>query len=437
MDFENAIISALGLQDVEILDIKLFQSDLRAEIKCKQNRGPHSVCQECRGPLGNLKDWRTKKMTAPPFGVYQHVTVKYKYFRAACASCTGNTRARCTWTHPKHRSMTCGFAETAGRLMEELTCRGVARWFGKSPMQMLRLDQSRMKYMLQFLKIPEAGWSALSADEVHHRTVRLQRKNYFSKRWQAEFITNLVCPEEGKVLFNAVGRSQSALESCFAVLSPGQKMAVEWFACDVHEPFMAASRKHLPNAKICVDRFHLAQLANKAFDVVRKAEFKKAESLFERNMLLPARRFVLVSRETKTPKEMKMLAKLRKINEPIHNAMLLIESFHAALDCKTVSVFRTAMVEWNKLVREAKLPAMRRFAKTVRRYRTQIENYIQSRLTTAVSEGINNKIKALKRAGGGYKTAPYFRNKILQRCGYLNHRSIPTDHLLFEVTNPQ
>lgn len=437
MDFQKAIISALGLQDVEITDIKLFRTDLRAEIHCRQLRGKQSKCEKCGGALGNLKDWRTKKMSGPPFGVFQNVTIKFKYFRASCDVCSGDRRAHSTFTHPKHRSMTCGFAEVAGRLMEELTCRGVGRWFGKSPMQMLRLDQSRMKYMLQFLKIPDAGWSALSADEVHHRTVRLARKNFFSKRWQAEFITNLVCPEEGKVLFNAVGRSQSALESCLAVLSPGQKLAVEWFACDVHEPFMAAAKKHLPNAKICVDRFHLAQLLNKAFDAVRKAEFKKAEGMFEKSMLLPARRFVLVSRDKKTPREVKMLAKLRKLNEPIHNAMLLVESFHSALECRTIKAFREALIGWYKLVREAGLSPLRKFAKTIRRYRVQIENYIQSRLTTAVSEGINNKIKALKRAGGGYKSATYFRNKILQRCGYLNHRSITTDHLLFEVTNPQ
>ena len=214
-------------------------------------------------------------------------------------------------------------------------------------------------------------------------------------------------------------------------------MAVEWFACDVHEPFMAASRKHLPNAKICVDRFHIAQLLNRSFDIVRKAEFKKAESKFEKSMLVPTRRFVMVSRETKTPKEFKMLKKLRELNLPIHNAMLLVENFHAALECRTIPTFRKALVEWYQLVREAALAPMRRFAKTIRRYRMQIENYIQSRLTTAVSEGLNNKIKALKRAAGGYKTPHYFRNKIMQRCGYLNHLSIPTDHLLFEVTNPK
>ncbi len=437
MDFRNAIITALGLQDVELTDIKFFKKDLRVVVHCRQKRGPHSCCHRCGSTLGNLHDWYTKTMTAPPFGVFQRVKILLKCFRARCERCAKNVLAYCSFVHPKHRSMTCGFAETAGRLMEELTCRGVGRWFDKSAMQMLRLDQSRMKYMLQFLKIPDAGWSALSADEVHHRTIRLKRKNYFSKRWQAEFITNLVCPEEGKVLFNAVGRTKRSLEDCFKVLSPGQKMAVEWFACDVHEPFMVATKKHLPNAKICVDRFHLVQLLNKAFDVVRKAEFKKAESQFEKNMLLPTRRFVMVSREVKTPKEVKMLAKLRGLNESIHNAMLLVENFHATLECKTVPGFRKALVEWYQLVRESKLAPLRKFAKTIRNYRKEIENYIQSRLTTAVSEGLNNKIKALKRAGGGYKTVTYFRNKILQRCGYLNHRSIPTDHHLFEVPNPK
>lgn len=437
MDFQDAIISILGLQQVEITDIKLFKKDLRAIIYCSQKRDSNSCCQRCRSPLGHLHDWYTKTITAPPLGVFQKVMVKLRCFRARCETCAKNRLALCSWIHPKHRSMSCGFAEIAGRLMEELTCRGVGRWFGKSTMQMLRLDQSRMKYMLQFLKIPEAGWSSLSADEVHFRTVRLERKNSFSKRWQAEFITNLVCPEEGKVLFNAVGRSQRALEDCLAVLSPGQKLAVEWFACDVHEPFMAASRKHLPNAKICVDRFHLVQLLNQAFDIVRKAEFKKAESQFEKNMLLPARRFVMVSREKKTPKEVKMLERLRKLNEPIHNAMLLVENFHTALESKTIPTFRKALFEWYQLVREAGLTPLRRFAKTIRRYRVQIENYIQSRLTTAVSEGLNNKIKMLKRAGAGYKSPLYFRNKILQRCGYLNHLHIPTDHLLYEVTYPK
>ncbi len=156
MDFQNVIIAGMGFQDVEISDIKLFKKDLRAEIYCRQKRTANSACHRCKSPLGNLHDWYLKKISGPPFGIYQHVVLKIKCFRAKCGRCSKNVLAHCTWIHPKHRSMSCGFAEVAGRLMEETTCRATARWFSKSPMQMLRLDQSRMKYMLQFLKIPEA-----------------------------------------------------------------------------------------------------------------------------------------------------------------------------------------------------------------------------------------------------------------------------------------
>ncbi|MBK7893296.1 MAG: transposase [Bdellovibrionales bacterium] len=52
-------------------------------------------------------------------------------------------------------------------------------------------------------------------------------------------------------------------------------MSVEHFAVDMHEPFIAAIERECPNAKVCVDRFHLAQKVNEAFDKVRRFEFKK------------------------------------------------------------------------------------------------------------------------------------------------------------------
>src|SRR4051812_12911749 len=106
MDFQNAIISALGLQDVEISDIKLFHKDLRVEVHCKQKRSLKSYCHRCRSPLGNLHDWYTKKMSGPPFGVFQKVMIKLKCFRARCEKCAKNVLSHCPWIHPKHRSMT-------------------------------------------------------------------------------------------------------------------------------------------------------------------------------------------------------------------------------------------------------------------------------------------------------------------------------------------
>ncbi|NUM57392.1 MAG: transposase [Bdellovibrionaceae bacterium] len=61
---------------------------------------------------------------------------------------------------------------------------------------------------------------------------------------------------------------------------------------------------------------------------------------------------------------------------------------------------------------------------------------ITTSLTTAVSEGLNNKIKVLKKMGYGYSNETSFMRKILQRCGYLNHLAINTDQFYFKWPHP-
>lgn len=123
--------------------------------------------------------------------------------RGFCEDCSRTSVARPYWIHPKFDSMTCGFAEIAGRLMEEITCQAVSRIIKVDSKLMWSLDQYRMEVMLQFLHLPkDIEVSYLCADEVHFRSIKtINRKGLFAKRYTPEFVTNLVCPSEGKVLF--------------------------------------------------------------------------------------------------------------------------------------------------------------------------------------------------------------------------------------------
>lgn len=441
MDFKYVISQFLGIQDVIIEDIKLFKKDLRAVIVARQNR-KECYCKRCGLQLSGVHEWIFKEIKAPPLGVYSEVTLKFYQLRARCLDCDKVMLAPADWIHPRFNSMTCGFAEVAGRLMEEITCEAVGRILHCNSKTLWDLDQFRMEYMMKFLKLPkDINVSYLSADEVHFKTIRIEeRKGLFAKRWQAKFITNLVCPSEGKVLFNGPGRDGKALATAMSVLSPGQLLAVERFAVDMHDPFFKEIKNKCPNAQICVDRFHLAQAVNKAFDKVRRTEFKLAKenkNQFCEDMLEPHRRFILVSREKDLSKaELKLLSRLRDVNKSIHTGMLLVEYFHSMLDKKTIKSFRRAMTTWYLVVRESKLEPFLDLAKTIRKYRKNIEAYITSRLTTGVAEGLNNKIKVLKRMGYGYSNETSFMRKILQRCGYLNHLSINTDEFFFRLAHP-
>jgi transposase len=291
------------------------------------------------------------------------------------------------------------------------------------------LDQVRMKMMKPLMKLPEKiDLSKMSADEVHFRT--MPKVDSLSKP-DIKFVTNLVCYKEGKILSNAPGRDAKSLAKCLKILSPEQRATIKTFAIDMHEPFMLAIRKLCPNAQICVDRFHLAERVNNAFDDLRKGEFKKAseaEDKFQLKMLAPHRRFVLVEREKKLKKEdVKMLDRLKEINKNILNGMILVEHFHRMLDKTDVVEFRKSLKLWYGLVRESRLTAFKKLSALIRKYRGYIEAYINFKLTTAKSEGLNNKIKVLRRSGYGYTNQDSYLNKILQRCGYLNSKYINTN----------
>ncbi len=441
MNYENHIIEFLGLQDVEIEDIKRSKKKLSLEVKVRQRRS-ECFCRHCGLQFDSVKEWSMRKLKSPPVGVYQNVVIKFIQMRGFCENCQNSSVAGVDWLHPKFESMTCGFAEVAGRLMEEITCEAVGRILRADSKLMWQLDQHRMETMLQYMRLPkDLDISYAAADEVHFRTIKHKgRRGLFAKRSRAEFVTNLVAPLSGKVLFNAIGRGSEALETSLSILSEGRKMSIEKFAVDMHEPFISVIKTECPNAEVCIDRFHLAQKVNEAFDKVRRSEFKLAKEnkdSLSRNMLEPHRRFILVAKTKHLSKsEQRLLDRLRKANESIHAAMLLVEYFHKALDKKTIKSFRKVMLDWYQLVRESGLKPFRKLAKLIRKYRRNIEAYITSRLTTAVAEGLNNKIKVLKRMGYGYRNPISFCRKILQRCGYLNHLSINTDEFLFRWPDP-
>lgn len=145
-------------------------------------------------------------------------------------------------------------------------------------------------------------------------------------------------------------------------------------------------------------------------------------------MLAPHRRFVFFEKEKKLKQgDLKMLERLRDLNKNILNGMILVEHFHRMLDKTDVIEFRKSLMLWYGLVREAGIAAFRKLAALIRKYRNYIEAYINSKLTTAKSEGLNNKIKVLRRSGYGYTNQESYLNKILQRCGYLNSRFINTN----------
>lgn len=426
MDFQNLIIECLGLQEVVLENYEFDKSNLKLTVTARQQRET-CRCHHCDSPLQYVREWKERRIRGPSMGAFLYVEIILLQLRATCSLCMDKVRsAAVSFVHPLFQNLTLSLCELAGRWMEELPCAAVARFFGLNSKTMWDLDQVRMKMMKPKLAMPQGiSFVKMSADEVHFRTLP---KKSSTTRPEVKFITNLVCSAESKILANAPGRDQQSLIKCLKTLKPEQRAEIKFFAVDMHEGFISVIKRLCPNAQICVDRFHLVQRVNDAFDELRRAEFKLAHAhndQFQLKMLAPHRRFVLVEREKMlTKKDLKMLDHLKSINKNILNAMVLVECFHSMLDKTDITEFRKSLTLWYRLVRESKIQAFTKLARLIKKNRSYIEAYIVSGLTTAKSEGLNNKIKVLRRSGYGYTNEQSYMDKILQRCGYLNSRFI-------------
>lgn len=444
MDVSSLINICLGFQDLNLVSY-ISCSDFQSLKIYTTAKRPQMCCKNCNFPGFHNHSWRKKTIQVPPMGIYNHVLVEIKYERLKCALCNTVQSQAPSGIHKKFEGFSTSFVEKSGRLMEETTCAASSRLLHCNAKTLWSMDNYRTKVLKKQFKLPkDLDISKLSADEVHFRTKKnTKRESPFSPRWDIQFITNLVATNCSKIIANHPNRNDLSLKNCLKVLTKEQLSKVKFFALDMHAGFMKVAGKMCPNADICVDRFHLVQNMNEAFDAVRKSEFARAKKIndsFQQTMLSPGRRFMFLEKNPNlTFEEENMLGKLKMLNTPIHNAMLIVDYFHKVLDEKYIGPFRNKLARWYLLVRESKNKHMLKFAKLVRKYRINIENYIKSNLTTAISEGLNNKIRVLKAMAYDYSNEESFQNKILQRCGFLNSRSMDTNPLYLSSdfgTNP-
>lgn len=442
MDLSRLVLMSLGLQaeDVKIESFDLDQEKLMARVAIRQLR-ENCRCPECHQPLYGVKQWRKRELWGIPLGVFQKVKIIFYQLQAACGRCLKVPLAFAQFIHPRFKQLSTAFAEQVGRWMEETTVAAVERMTGCPGMTLWRLDQWRMKLMKKMFEIPtDLPMSFASADEVHMRTVKPKEARFDKSKWKKKFVTNLVSCDLAKVIANASGRSSRSLQSCLNQIPESIRQRIKFIAVDMHDGYINAATKLCPNAKVTVDRFHVAEALNRAFDELRKQEYeaaKQAKDAFQMQMLKPSKRYILVARKKELSKcDRRQFDQLIQVNKNISAALILIDYFHSILDKTEVKDFREGLKLWEELVDASEITPFKKFLETVKKHQPRIEAYISSRLTTAISEGINNKIKVLKRVGYTYTNDESFKNKILQRCGFINSQNLNTNNWYWHVTIP-
>jgi transposase len=224
--------------------------------------------------------------------------------------------------------------------------------------------------------------------------------------------------DSNAVLFVAKDRKAASLTKFFKKLTEEQKKSIQVVCMDFWDPFIKSVKENIPHAEIVFDRYHLKKHLNDCIDQLRRNLLSEADT--QQKSVLKNKRWVLLKNSSNhTQKDKASLEELKNINMPLYEAYLLKEKFDNFFSCLTKQKGIDFIKNWFEEIPDKIKKFFQPFYDLIMRYLDGVFSYLSYRYTNSIAEGINNKIKVLKRMAYGYRDEDYFKLKILRRCGYL------------------
>lgn len=191
---------------------------------------------------------------------------------------------------------------------------------------------------------------------------------------------------------------------------------------DMSKSYKAAFEEYLPEVDIVFDRFHVMQIVNKSVDSVRKTQQKLLDK--EGIKTLKGGRFLpLWNFENLNPLKQERLEAILEVNKPLFIMHSMKEQLRLLWHQKTEEKARIFLSDWileaisvtneyTPLYGKSALAPLKKLAFTLIRHHRGILNYFKHFITNGKAEGINNKIKTLKRQAYGYRDMEYFKLRL-------------------------
>ena len=181
---------------------------------------------------------------------------------------------------------------------------------------------------------------------------------------------------------------------------------VKEVSVDMWGGFPKVIRQVFPNAQIIIDRFHVMKMVNEALNDLRKKSGIKIKN--SRHLLLKNGADLREDQQEELRKILSLSPTLNIAYEMKENLRCIYES------CRTPKGGRKKMDKW---LRHARI-LWPKLCETISRHILEICNYFISRLTNGFIEGVNNKIKLIKRQGYGFTNMKNFRTRHMASFRY-------------------
>lgn len=357
---------------------------------------PHSIAKCPCGletPTIHEYQWRRVK-EAMILGTPVELLVQTR--RVKCSDCGVKTEA-ISWLEPYAR-LTNRLRSYIEQLLPLLPIKHISQLTGVHWHTIKQIDKHRLERV-----VPDVDWSKL-------RQLVMDEFAIFKGHRYATVIADA---KTHQVLWIGLGRSRKDIRPFFEQLGEYGKN-IEAVAMDMNTAFDLEVQEHCPNARIVYDLFHVvAKFGREVMDRVRVDQANRLKQDKKARQWVKRSRWVLLkNRDNLNDKQETYLTKLLGMNRDLMTTYLLGAQLKELWRCHSESQVKSLWEIWWQQVQESGVKPLKDFARKLEPYLHGIIASASYPLNTCTLEGINNKIKLIKRMGYGYRDTEYFFLKI-------------------------
>lgn len=367
------------------------------QITLQSNTAQPPRCSGCQRPGLPVHEYCRRRIRDLPMlgkAVLLHVTLR----RVACPDC-GTRMESVSWLD-RHARLTRRLADTVSDLCSRLPTAHVAELFGLHWSTVRTLDRRRLQTAVAALPPPQP-----------RRLVMDEFALYKGHRYASVVLD----ADTRRVLWIGLGRSRAAVRPFFQALGPEGCARIEAVAMDMNTAFDLEVRRHCPKARVVYDLFHV--VAKYGREVIGRVRVDAANALCHdkpaRRVVKQAHWLLLRNRANlKSPAQHVRLDEVLAANQSLMTVYVMKEQLKALWTASSAWQWRRDWTQWMSHANESRIPALMQFARRLRGYWRGIVSRVRWPMHTGQLEGINNKIKVIKRMAYGYRDSDYFFLKI-------------------------
>jgi transposase len=362
-------------------------------------------CSRCGEAVTELHDVTERRVRDLPI-LDAETWLVFPRARLECPRC-GPTVERVTWLD-RYQRMTTRFAEAIAHLAQVLPIKHVATWFRVGWETVKQIDRRALTTRL--------GPIDLTA-------VRVIAIDEFAIQRGHQYATVVADPLRKRVLWVGRGRGRADIRPDFQLLGVAGCGHLEAVVMDMSGAYGDEVRAQCPQAAIVYDLFHVvAKYGREVVDRVRVDETNRIArargpndrpTRARRRVIKGTRWLVLRNREHVTdPADRIRLRGLLRANRALFIVYVLKEDLKQLWRFRYPGAARRFWRHWYQRAMASRLSPLQAFARHLATFLRGILAHCQYPLHTSFLEGINNKIKVIKRMAYGFRDETYFFLKI-------------------------